>query len=81
MSKVPIHKFLLLTVYSVVTYLAVSMLADINNSGYLSALNQEIRHQRVQQLSFNRYQVGSVCKEKGWEFCQTWSRYARTRLA
>ncbi len=79
--KHPIQKFLLLSVYSVVTILAVNMLVDINNSAYLFTINQDAHHKSAQQLSFNRYQVGYVCKERGWEFCESWSRYARTRLA
>ncbi|WP_041421668.1 hypothetical protein [Shewanella sediminis] len=81
MTKRPIHKFLLLTVYSVATYLSVSMLAGVDNSAYLYSFKQETNQQRVQQITFNRYQVGHVCKERGWEFCKKWSRYSRTRLA
>ncbi|MBW8186302.1 hypothetical protein [Shewanella nanhaiensis] len=33
-----------------------------------------------QQLTFNRYQAGFVCRERGWEFCTGWS-YSTSRLA
>ena len=32
------------------------------------------------ELSFNRYQAGYVCRERGWEFCFSWS-YSTSRLA
>ncbi|NRD73976.1 hypothetical protein HQQ94_12155 [Shewanella sp. VB17] len=31
-------------------------------------------------ISFNRYQAGYVCRERGWEFCFSWS-YSTRRLA
>jgi len=81
MTKVPIHKYLLLSVCSLATYLAVSMAPDVKSGAKLDTFSLEVEHQRVQILSYNRYQVGSVCKERGWEFCKSWSRYSRTRLA
>lgn len=33
-----------------------------------------------QKLTFNRYQAGFVCRERGWEFCTGWS-YSTSRLA
>lgn len=31
-------------------------------------------------LSFNRYQAGFFCRERGWEFCANWS-YTQSRIA
>jgi len=81
MTKVPIHKCLLLSVCSLTTYLAVSMAPDVKSDAKSATFGLEVEYRRVQILSYNRYQVGSVCKERGWEFCKSWSRYSRTRLA
>ncbi len=34
----------------------------------------------IQEVSFNRYQAGFVCRERGWEFCTGWS-YSKSRMA
>ncbi|ACA86612.1 hypothetical protein [Shewanella woodyi] len=56
------------------------ILAIVSSASYLQANNQFVVSTASQQLTFNRYQAGFVCRERGWEFCTGWS-YSTSRLA
>lgn len=65
--------------------LALSALLFIAIIGVFSGLGADVKNspaitESIQEVSFNRYQAGFVCRERGWEFCVGWS-YTHSRIA
>lgn len=65
--------------------LALSALLFIAIIGVFSGLGSDVKNtpsttESSYEVSFNRYQAGFVCRERGWEFCVGWS-YTHSRIA
>lgn len=45
-----------------------------------AAIQKTMFTESIHEVSFNRYQAGFVCRERGWEFCIGWS-YSHSRMA